>query len=580
MKYASRFLSLLVVVLVNTGVFSDKQKTPQPIPVCVSTYSQPLVEELVRSFTKMETQPVFHVVGVANNQVTAGLAKDSQLALRRGPLSVPDYHHLSKAFSGLAGMRTKVIGRYVVFVFVHEKNPVRQLNLEHLSKIFLGTIKDWGDLPRGDKGKPIQLFCPYYTSAAYHIVRDTLLEGADLDPKLKDWSAKPLRMKASPQAVLHAVSQDRNAIGFCLFSLQRKLPKEIQILGLLRKGTTEAVEPSEDTIAEGVYPLYQEISVLLSPKAVEKTRGLYDFLLSSSCVPSLQKHLVYPECVRRKYLADKHLKQLKEGMGQRVELVGCSSEKKMMRDVALEYVKLVEPLKADFSSNSSPVAAVSGFVNREDAILILPQKVDPKTLRTCKDKWEELSPNEYVLGGRAVAVITHAENPISSLTNEQVRSIFTGRTRSWNDLAASPSEGNTRKGKNEIHGYGLVGTSPAGKLFSRMALSAMPTSRVRKSRTAAEVISQVASDRQAIAFVDCTALPHPGCKSIAIGPGKQAVLLTPKTIANGTYPYAEQVYLYTPQNISTPTEKLLAFMLKPENVTDTLLQYGIIPTER
>ena len=118
-------------------------------------------------------------------------------------------------------------------MFVHEKNPVRQLSLEDLSRIFLGKVQDWGDLPRGDKGKPIHLFCPYYTSADYQVVRDTLLVGNDLGPKLKGWSAKPLRMKTSPQAVLHAVSQDRYAIGFYLYSLQQKLPKQIQILGLV-----------------------------------------------------------------------------------------------------------------------------------------------------------------------------------------------------------------------------------------------------------------------------------------------------------------------------------------------------------
>jgi len=96
-----------------------------------------------------------------------------------------------------------IIARDMLSVIVHENNPVEELTMEQIGKIFKGEITNWAQV-----GGPLQVITLYgrqSTSGTYaffmeHVVQD------DYSPKMRNLEGN--------QAILDAVTRDKTGIGY------------------------------------------------------------------------------------------------------------------------------------------------------------------------------------------------------------------------------------------------------------------------------------------------------------------------------------------------------------------------------
>ena len=250
------------------------------------------------------------IPGLSDNAQVSELLADHSIeaGIHVGPWGVPDYRRFAKSsFKTVKMLKPYPLGCFVVYVVVNAKNPVPQLTLDELAGIYRGKVKDWGNVPGGKKGNPIHIFSPLFNRTGYHVFKSRALQGYDPDRRLRDWSARPVRMKAHPDGVIGAVIQDVNAIGFFLFDHRNEVDKRVKVLGLVPRRAKNPVFPSKATIFERKYPLYQTMTMYAHPQAPAVAHEFCNFAASPENAGLLRRCGLFPECDRMAYFADKRL---------------------------------------------------------------------------------------------------------------------------------------------------------------------------------------------------------------------------------------------------------------------------------
>lgn len=140
-------------------------------------------------------------------------------------------------------------------VYVNAENPVSKLTLEQLELIFTGKIRNWKEV--GGPDAPITLYSRENTSGTYEFFKEHVLKG-------KDFAASAQTMPGTA-AVLQAVAKDKNGIGYggAAYGAGAKH------LAIKKDANSPAVEPSEQTVINGTYPIWRYLYIYVNP-AVDK----------------------------------------------------------------------------------------------------------------------------------------------------------------------------------------------------------------------------------------------------------------------------------------------------------------------
>ena len=162
----------------------------------------------------------------------------------------------------------------------------------------------------------------------------------------------------------------------------------------------------------------------------------------------------------------------------------------------------------------------------------------------------------------AVAVYVNKDNPIASLSLQQLDEVFSvtlrcgGRkpARTWGDLGLMTEQWQNRPiqlyARNSVSGtYGYFKQEALCKGDFRNTVNEQPGS--------ASVVQSVASSLNGIGFSGIGYLTS-GVRAVALGPraAEQAIAATPQTVANGTYPLTRYMYIYVNKKPGQPLPPL------------------------
>ncbi len=145
---------------------------------------------------------------------------------------------------------------------------------------------------------------------------------------------------------------------------------------------------------------------------------------------------------------------------------------------------------------------------------------------------------ENVLGLDGVAIIVHSSNPISKLTVDQVRQIFSGAITNWKDVGGAD-------GPISIYSRPAA-SSGTYETFDNLVLKPSKLSAAAKQIENSEQLSDaVARDVSGIGFIG---LPYVrSAKSVAISDGVAKPLLpTAFTVGREDYKLSRRLFLYLP----------------------------------
>jgi ABC-type phosphate transport system substrate-binding protein len=146
------------------------------------------------------------------------------------------------------------------------------------------------------------------------------------------------------------------------------------------------------------------------------------------------------------------LAEVKAGKGAKLTGIGISTGRGLMEKLATEYVKAKAAAQLQYVSVDSDMAAMGVFVSSPATkpaatqpptapagreLLLLDDRPSARAIEAHGDKWNALNPTEYLIAGRAVAVIVNPLNKLDALTLDQIRMIFAGEIEDWSVLGST-----------------------------------------------------------------------------------------------------------------------------------------------
>ena len=247
-----------------------------------STACIPLIAQMMADATGMdleEAQSSVSVSTTASAWENFGLydTETQMLVVYEAPDSVKEELEVAHVT-----LEQKPIGVDALVFIVNEGNPVQDLTQQQLRDIYAGKITNWKEV--GGEDAEIVAFQRREDSGSQTLFKKLLIQDGDLmDPPTE------LAPTAMGELVDRIASYNNtaNAIGFSVYYYIDQMYSQPG----LRLLSVDGVIPSNDTLADGSYPLCNDFYAVIHPDAAADSpeRQLYDWLDTPAGISCIQK---------------------------------------------------------------------------------------------------------------------------------------------------------------------------------------------------------------------------------------------------------------------------------------------------
>ncbi|MDR1912737.1 MAG: substrate-binding domain-containing protein [Helicobacteraceae bacterium] len=227
------------------------------------------------------------------------------------------------------------------------------------------------------------------------------------DGKRKDTTTKEAIIARQTDVVMTTVAQNKYAIGYISLGSLNKTIKAVNIDGV--KATAENVK-------NGTYPISRPFNIATKGEPSTLAKDFIDFIFSA------QGQAV----VAKSYVAIKDKSEAYESkkLTGRLVVAGSSSVTPVMEKLKEAYVALNPQVKIEIQMSDSSAGLSSAIAGTCDIGM---------ASRDLKDS-EKAQLQSVSIAIDGLAVIVNNGNPVAKLTQDEVKSIFTGAATKWSEL--------------------------------------------------------------------------------------------------------------------------------------------------
>ncbi|MBN1592716.1 MAG: phosphate ABC transporter substrate-binding protein [Candidatus Coatesbacteria bacterium] len=155
-----------------------------------------------------------------------------------------------------------------ISIVVNKDNPVSELTLEQIHKIFNGSYTNWKEV--GGSNKKIGVLTRDTSSGTYVFFQEHVLRKDDYSIKAK--------MLPSNSAIANSVTQDKYSIGY--IGLGYALTSDVKMIKVKKTPSGSAVTPSAATVMSGDYPISRPLLMYTNGEPTGATKGFLLFVKS------------------------------------------------------------------------------------------------------------------------------------------------------------------------------------------------------------------------------------------------------------------------------------------------------------
>ena len=161
-------------------------------------------------------------------------------------------------------------------VAVHPTNPVRQLTIEQLAKLFSGKIRNWKELGGAD-AKTV-LLSREVNSGTHVYFKEHVLDSLKESGGSTEFAPEALLLPSS-QAIADEVATNPAGIGY--YGLGYLNPKNA-VVAVARTMGDRYVEPSIQTVQSNAYPISRPLFLYSHGEPQGAVKAFLDFVMSST----------------------------------------------------------------------------------------------------------------------------------------------------------------------------------------------------------------------------------------------------------------------------------------------------------
>lgn len=264
-------LAALLTLPLLSGCQQPQQPDPRKLTPMVSVEGSDTMGDLLKvwadAFMKSNPDvPVSINKGDTSQGIAALISRTTDLASASRDLTDEEVVSLHKH---KVRLKKVSVARDSVAILVHPENPVNDLTMDELKKIFCGEISNWSKV--GGKDEPIAVFVRETGSGT-----SKFFIGHVLKPEKISKSATPV---SSIETMMDSIGNDKNAIGYAGMGALIEAPGKVKSLKLqLINGGTAVGATVESAIAG--YPLSRPLFVFMDNDPKPNAQKFVDFCLS------------------------------------------------------------------------------------------------------------------------------------------------------------------------------------------------------------------------------------------------------------------------------------------------------------
>jgi len=154
-----------------------------------------------------------------------------------------------------------------IAVAVNPANPVKELSMSQLKKIFTGEVDNWNQV--GGNDEKIIVLSRESSSGTYVFFMEHVLDKHDY--------TKNARLMPATSAIVQAIAEDKTAIGYIGLGYAEESKNKIKVIPVKKDDNSTAVYPSEETVKNGSYPISRGL-FLYTKTAISYSGIIREFL--------------------------------------------------------------------------------------------------------------------------------------------------------------------------------------------------------------------------------------------------------------------------------------------------------------
>ena len=266
-------LSLVLASLVLVGC-SDKNKVEKAAPKYITIKGSDTMVHLASAWAEsfMKSHPD------ADISVTGGGSGTGIAAMLNGTTDICIASRSIKAkeitLAKEKGLNPNeiVTSRDGIAVVVNPENPINELTIEQIGKIYTGVYTNWSDL--GGPDEDIVILSRESSSGTYVFFQGHVM-------KKKDYSPNAMLMP-STSAIIQSVTQDKWAIGYVGLGYGVQAGDKVKMLPVMNAADSPAVVPSVATVQDATYGIARPLHFYTNGTPEGLTKDFVDFVLSEA----------------------------------------------------------------------------------------------------------------------------------------------------------------------------------------------------------------------------------------------------------------------------------------------------------
>jgi phosphate transport system substrate-binding protein len=227
-----------------------------------------------------------------------------------------------------------------------------------------------------------------------------------------------------------------------------------------------------------------------------------------------------------------------------------------------EYLKTHANLEFDVEFKGT-VYGIGALMSDRCDLAAASRELTTNEVALSKDR--EFQFNDYIIGSYSVAVVVNARNPVSQLTRDQVRDIFSGAIQNWKDVggADAPIKLCIR---DQISGTHLG--------FQELAMDRKPYAVAVKTFTDYDkMVQTVAQDADSIGYSSIELASSPGINGVIVD-GASPTL---ESVKAGKYPYYRVLRFYSGKSKESAAALEFAKFVQSPAGQKILMDVGFVP---
>lgn len=235
----------------------------------------------------------------------------------------------------------------------------------------------------------------------------TGVEEKNAEGKKVDNTTEEAIIANSTNVVMTTVAENPYAIGYISLGSLNETVKAVQV---------DEVEANVENINEGEYKIARPFNVAYKGELSEVAADFLAFILSKDGQAVVEE---------AKYIAvSEEEYEATEGMTGKIVVGGSSSVTPVMEKLKEAYVALNPDVEIEIQLSDS----TTGMLNAIEGIVDL--GMASRELK--ESELEELEP--VVIARDGIAVIVNVDNPVETITMEEIKGIFVGEILAWDEL--------------------------------------------------------------------------------------------------------------------------------------------------